>query len=66
MFDGIINGLKGYFPNKLIFWVLVAAVAHALWQVVGGMSFDIMMLAKFVGGVVVGTLLATMLAGAAD
>ena len=66
MFDGIINGLKSYFPDKLIFWVLVAVVAHGLWQFVGMGGLDIMMMAKFVGAVVVGTFLATMLAGAAD
>lgn len=66
MFDGIINGLKGYFPNKLIFWVLVAVVAHGLWQFVGTGGLDFMIMAKFVGAVVVGTLLATMLAGSAD
>lgn len=66
MFDNIINAAKAYFPGRLILFAVAAIIIHALWQLVGGMAFDVLMLVKFVVEVAVAGLLASMVAGAAS
>jgi hypothetical protein len=64
MFDNLINGIKGYFPDRLIQFAISGLIAMLLYQLVGG-ALDVMGLAHFVVEIAVAGLLAFAVAGAA-
>ena len=65
MFDNIINAIKGYFPDRFIQYVVSAAVAMLLFQLLQGTGINAISLLHFVVSIAAAGLLAFAVAGAA-
>ena len=66
MFDNIINAATGFFPNRLIAFLVAGLVANVLYQLVAGAGFDVMGMVKFAVTAAVAGFVASLVMGAAS